>query len=71
MLIQMNTDNHVDGRDEAMHQFGAELEHSLSAAFPGARDKLVRVLDRRMAKLRPPKGLDPFDRPTPENELTL
>lgn len=121
MLIQLNTDNHVDGRDEAMRQVETELERSLArfasqitrvevhfqdsnadksgaadkrcmlearvsgsdpiavtntgeslaAAFHGARDKLVRVLDRRLAKLRPPKGLDPFDRPTLDNELSL
>ena len=35
---------------------------TLSAAFHGARDKLVRVLDKRVAKLRPPKGIDPFER---------
>lgn len=121
MLIQLNTDNHVDGRDETMRQVETELERSLArfasqitrvevhfqdanadksgaadkrcmlearvsgsdpiavtntgesltTAFHGARDKLVRVLDRRLAKLRHPKGLDPFDRPNIDNELSL
>ncbi len=112
MLIQLNTDNHVDGRDEAMREVETDLERtlarfsshitrievhfrdananksgasdkqcmlearlagqeplavehaaaSLSAAFHGARDKLIRVVDKRLAKLRPPKGLDPYDR---------
>lgn len=34
---------------------------TLTAAFNGARDKLVNTLDRQNARLRPPKGRDPFD----------
>lgn len=30
-------------------------------AVAGARDKLVRLVARRLARLRPPKGRDPFD----------
>lgn len=113
MLIQLNTDKNVDGRDEAMREVESDLrrtlarfashitrievhfrdanadksgaadkecllearlaghepmavEHeaaTLSAAFHGARDKLTRMLDKRLGKLRPPKGVDPFDRP--------
>lgn len=121
MLIQLNTDNHVDGRDEAMREVETDLNRTLarfssqitrievhfrdtnadksgasdkectlearvagqdptavthgaatlSAAFHGAREKLVRVLDKRLAKLRPPKGLDPFDRPAVDQGMPL
>jgi ribosome-associated translation inhibitor RaiA len=117
MLIQLNTDNHVDGRDQVLRHVEIDLprtlerfaQHitrievhfqdanadksgagdkrctlearlrgqdpvavsnsaaSLGAAFAGARDKLIKLLDRRLARLRPPKGLDPFDNP----ELSL
>lgn len=30
-------------------------------AVAGARDKLVRLLSRRLGRLRPPKGHDPFE----------
>lgn len=30
-------------------------------AVSGARDKLVRLITRRLARLRPAKGQDPFD----------
>lgn len=121
MLIQLNTDNHVDGRDEAMREVESDLLRSLarfssqitrievhfrdanavksgasdkkctlearlsgqdpmavthaaptlSAAFHGARDKLVRVLDKRLAKLRPPKGIDPYDRPAVDQGMSI
>lgn len=117
MLIQLNTDNHVDGHMELAREVEADLEKSLSrfaaqitrievhfqdvnadksgaadkrcmlearmkghdplavthsaesvtAALHGARDKLVRLLDKRIDRARPPKGRDPFDAP----ELTL
>jgi ribosome-associated translation inhibitor RaiA len=113
MLIQLNTDNHVDGSDQVVRQVETDLQRSLerftthitrievhfqdanaeksgsgdkrcmlearlrgrdpvavsntastlTAAFNGARDKLVTVLDRRLGKARPPKGIDPFDNP--------
>jgi ribosome-associated translation inhibitor RaiA len=34
---------------------------SIAEAVKGATDKLVRSLDRTMAKLRHPKGRDPFE----------
>ena len=34
---------------------------SVSEAVKGASDKLVRSLDRTLAKLRHPKGRDPFE----------
>jgi hypothetical protein len=34
---------------------------SVDEAVKGATDKLVRILDRTMAKLRHPKGRDPFE----------
>ncbi|QJR36841.1 HPF/RaiA family ribosome-associated protein [Gemmatimonas groenlandica] len=121
MLIQLNTDNHVDGRDEAMREVETDLNRTLArfssqitrigvhfrdtnaeksgasdkectlearvagqdptavthsaatltAAFHGAREKLVRVLDKRLAKLRPPKGVDPFDRPAVDQGMSL
>lgn len=121
MLIQLRTDNHVDGRDEAMpdvetdllrtmarfssqltrievHFRDANAEKSgasdkectlearvagqdptavthaaatLSAAFIGAREKLVRVLDKRLDKLRPPKGSDPYERPPVDQGMLL
>lgn len=110
MLIQLNTDNQVEGSDEEVRQAESELQRAmarfdkhitrievhfqdtnaekagsndkrcmlearlrgrdpvavshtaptLTAAFHGARDKLTTVLDRRVARLRPPKGVDPF-----------
>jgi ribosome-associated translation inhibitor RaiA len=113
MLIQLNTDNHVEGSDQVVRQAESDLQRSLArfakqitrvevhfqdanaeksgssdkrcmiearvsgqdplavsntaatltAAFNGARDKLVTLLDRRLARLRPPKGRDPFDNP--------
>jgi hypothetical protein len=121
MLIQLNTDNHVSGRHQAMREAETDLNRTLarfssqitrievhfrdtnanksgaadrectlearvsgqdpmavtheaptlSAAFHGARDKLVRVLDKRLAKLRPPKGIDPYERPAVDQELSL
>jgi ribosome-associated translation inhibitor RaiA len=113
MLIQLNTDNHVDGRDQVLRDVETDLERSLQrfasritrvevhfqdtnadksgsadkrcalearvagqdpiavshsaatliAAFNGARDKLVRLLDRRLERLQPQRGRDPFDNP--------
>ena len=121
MLIQLNTDNHVDGRHEAMREVEIDLNRTLarfsrqitrievhfrdtnadksgasdkectlearvsgqdptavthaaptlSAAFHGARDKLVRALDKRLAKLRPPKGIDPYERPAVDQGAAL
>lgn len=36
---------------------------TLTAAFNGARDKLLSMLDRRLGRLREPVRRDPFDRP--------
>ena len=36
---------------------------TIKGALVGARDKLARVLERRIAKSRPPKGHDPYDQP--------
>ena len=119
MLIQLNTDNHVNGRDEAMREVETDLQRTLgrfsdqitrvevhfrdanaeksgasdkectlearvsgqdptavthsaatlTAAFHGARDKLVRVLDKRLSKLRRPKGIDPYDRPAADHGM--
>lgn len=44
---------------------------TLSAAFYGARDKLVRVLDKRVAKRRPPKGIDSYERPALDQGMAL
>jgi ribosome-associated translation inhibitor RaiA len=113
MLIQLNTDNRVEGSDTVVRQSETDLQHSLArfashitrvevhfqdanadksgsddkrcmlearlrgqepvavsntastltAAFNVARDKLITVLDRRLARLRPPKGIDPFENP--------
>lgn len=113
MLIQLNTDKHIDAGDPFVRTVESELGHSLerfvteitrveiyfqdtnaekagsrdkrcllearlrgrdpiavsntaatlTAAFHGARDKLLTVLDRQNARLRPPKGIDPFDNP--------
>ncbi len=43
---------------------------SLKGALVGARDKLARVLERKISKNRPPKGLDPYDQPR-EGPLSL
>ncbi len=117
MLIQLNTDNHVDGHAKLAQEVETDLEKSLSrfaeqitrievhfqdvnadksgaadkrcmlearmsgqdpfavthsadtisAALHGARDKLVRLLDKRVSRARPPKGRDPFD----SRELSL
>lgn len=117
MLIQLNTDNHVDGRDQVVRQVESDLERSvqrfageitrievhfqdanadkagdsdkrcllearvkghepmavsntaatLAAAYNGARDKLVKLLDRRFDRLRTPVRRDVPDR----NELSL
>ncbi len=117
MIIQLNTDNHVDGTQSLREEVTTELERSLTrfsgqitrievhfqdanadkgggrdkrcmlearvaggepvvvsntadsvrGALVGARDKLVRVLEKRVSRLRPPKGRDPFD----SNEISL
>lgn len=117
MLIQLNTDNHVDGRDQVVRQVETDLERTLArfadditrievhfqdanadkagdsdkrcmlearvkgqdpmavsntaatltAAYNGARDKLVKLLSRRQEKLRAPVRRDAND----SNELTL
>lgn len=35
---------------------------TVAGALVGARDKLMRVLERRIDQGRPPKGRDPYDR---------
>lgn len=117
MIIQLNTDNHVEGTQSLADEVTTELERSLTrfasqitrievhmqdanadkggardkrcmleariaggepvvvsnnadslrGALVGARDKLVRVLEKRVSKQRPPKGRDPFD----SNEVSL
>ncbi|MCC6432220.1 MAG: HPF/RaiA family ribosome-associated protein [Gemmatimonadaceae bacterium] len=111
MIIQLNTDNHVDGNRDLFRDVETELSRSLArfaahltrievhfhddnasksgvndkrctlearmaghdpiavtntadtvrGSFVGARDKLARLLEKRLAKLRPPKGRDPFN----------
>jgi ribosome-associated translation inhibitor RaiA len=113
MLIQLNTDHHVDASDPFVRTVETDLEQSLSRftseitrievhfrdanadkggsgdkrcllearlrgrdpiavsntaatltdAYHGARDKLARMLDRQIARLRPTRGHDPFDNP--------
>jgi len=45
----------------------SETADSVRGALVGARDKLVRVLEKRVSRLRPPKGRDPFE----SNEISL
>ncbi len=114
MIIQLNTDHHIDGDDRLAQSVSADLEHSLArfasqitrievhfqdvnasrggandkrcmlearlagedpiavtntadtvaGALVGARDKLVRVLEKYVSRHRPPKGRDPFENVT-------
>lgn len=111
MIIQVNTDRHVDGNEALVSSVTSELESSLArfasqltrievhfqdvnaerggaqdkrcmlearlagedpiavtdtadtldGALAGARDKMIRVLDKHAARQRPPKGRDPYD----------
>jgi ribosome-associated translation inhibitor RaiA len=112
MLIQVNTDHHIDGHQSLVHEAVAKLEKSMTryasqitrievhlhdengerhgrrdkrcmlearlagedplavtntadtvhGAVMGARDKLVRVLEKHVSRHRPPKGLDSFEK---------
>jgi ribosome-associated translation inhibitor RaiA len=48
----------VSGRDPIAVSHSADR---VEVALAGARDKLVRLLNRQVDKARPPKGQDPFD----------
>ena len=39
----------------------SDTSDTLNGAFFGARDKLLRVLEKHVSKHRPPKGIDPYE----------